>query len=267
MYINTILFFVLGVICSYFFNIIAFRLPIKEPLFGKSKCDICNHELTLKEKLPLISYIIQKGKCKYCNQKISPIYFIFELITGLLFSATYITFVDFNNPGIQILYGLVFISTLLIIMVSDFKYMLIPNELLIVSGIILIFLKIYLQFQNEEISTFMDAGYEILFMIIEAVVMFFIMFVIKKIGDIVFKKESLGGGDVKMMSLVAIIIGYKMSIIVIFIASFIALPISIYNAYKKNEAMLPFGPYLAIASIIIFLCNINLDMVLEFISK
>ena len=68
----------------------------------------------------------------------------------------------------------------------------------------------------------MDAGYEILFMIIEAIVMFFIMFVIKKIGDVVFKKESLGGGDVKMMALVAIIIGYKMSIIVIFIASFMS---------------------------------------------
>lgn len=267
MYINMFLFFILGIICSYFFNNIAFRLPIKEPLFGKSKCDTCNHELTFKEKIPLISFIIQKGKCNYCNQKISPIYFIFELITGLLFSATYATFMDFPSAAIQILYGLVFISTLLIIMVSDFKYMIIPNEILIVSGLVLVGLKLYLQFQNEEISTLLDAGYEVIFMIIEAVVMFFIMFVIKKIGDVIFKKESLGGGDVKMMSLVAIVLGYKMSIIVIFIASFIALPISIYNAYKKNEAMLPFGPYLAIAAILIFLCNINLDMVLEFISK
>ena len=51
----------------------------------------------------------------------------------------------------------------------------------------------------------------------------------------------------------------------IFIASFIALPFSIYNAYKKNQVMLPFGPYLAIATIIIYLTNISFDMILEFI--
>jgi len=266
MYINLVLFFILGIICSYVFNIIAFRLPINEPLFSKSKCDTCNHELSFKERIPIISYIIQKGSCNYCHQKISPIYIIFELITGLLFSATYITFIDFNNPVLQIIYSLVFISTLLIIMVSDFKYMLIPNEILIVCGSILVVLKIYLQFQNEEISTLLDMGYELLFMAFEALIMFVIMFFIKKIGDIVFKKESLGGGDVKMMALIAIVLGYKMSIIVIFIASFIALPFSIYNAYKKSEVMLPFGPYLAIASIIVFLCNINFDMVLEFIN-
>ena len=266
MYLYLILFFLLGVCCSYVFNNIAFRLPIKESLFSRSKCDVCAHPLTFMEKIPIISYIIQKGKCNYCKQKITPIYLIFEIITGLLFSTTYITFVDFNNSSLQILFGLVFISTLLIIMVSDFKYMLIPNEILLVSGAILIVLKIYLQFQNEEISTLMDAGYEILFMALEASIMFVIMFVVKKMGDIIFKKESLGGGDVKMMALVTIVLGYKMSIVVIFIASFIALPISIYNAYKKNEVMLPFGPYLAIASIIIFLCNINIDTVLEFIN-
>ena len=105
----------------------------------------------------------------------------------------------------------------------------------------------------------------ILFMLIDAFIMFAIMYIIKKIGDMIFKKESLGGGDVKMMCLIAIMLGYKMSIIVIFLASFIALPISIYNAYRKNEAMLPFGPYLAVASVILFLLQINFDMVLEFI--
>ncbi len=265
MYISLIIIFIVGVICGYFFNNVGYRLSIKEPLFEESKCDVCNHKLSFKEKIPIFSYIIQKGRCNYCHQKISPIYIIFEIITGLLFSLTYITFIDYNNSVIQILLSLVFVSALLIIMFGDIKYMLIPNKLLIVFGVLVTILKIYLGFKNEQITSFIDAGYELLFMFIDGTIMFIIMFIIKKIGDLLFKKESLGGGDIKMMAFVALIMGYKMSIIVIFIASFIALPFSIYNAYKKNEIMLPFGPYLAVATIILYLCNINFDMILEFI--
>ena len=102
-------------------------------------------------------------------------------------------------------------------------------------------------------------------MLIDAGIMFIIMYVIKKLGDMVFKKESLGGGDIKMMAFVAIMVGYGLSIVIIFIASFIALPISIFNAYKKNQQMLPFGPYLAIATLILYLCNITMTTIIEFI--
>lgn len=265
MYFNLFLFFLLGVTCGYFYTIIGFRLPIKEQLFSKSKCDKCNHELSFIEKIPIISYINQKGKCNYCMQKISPIYVIFEIITGLLFSLTYITFIDFNNPGIKIFLSIIFLSALLIIMFGDIKYMLIPNELLIVSSVAVVILKLYLEYKNEELLSFLDVGYEFLFMLIDAAIMFVIMYIIKKIGDLIFKKESLGGGDVKMMAFVALIMGYKMSIIVIFIASFIALPFSIYNAYKKSQVMLPFGPYLAIATIILYLANISFESLLELI--
>lgn len=265
MYVYCIIFFFIGIICSYFFNIIGYRLSIKESLFEKAYCDNCHHTLSFMDKIPILSYILNKGKCKYCQNKISPIYIIFEILTGLLFSLTYISFMESNNPGIQIFLALVFVSTLIIIMFGDIKYMLIPNSLLIVASIIVIFLKLYLGYKNEEILSVMDAGYEVIFMLIDAGIMFLIMLVIKKLGDMVFKKESLGGGDIKMMAFVAIMMGYELSIIIIFIASFIALPISIINAYKKNQVMLPFGPYLAIATIILYLCNITLPMLKDFI--
>ena len=68
-----------------------------------------------------------------------------------------------------------------------------------------------------------------------------------------------------MMAFVSLLIGYKLSIIVIFLASFIALPFSIYNAYKKSEIMLPFGPYLAIATIILYIFNIDMNTIIELI--
>lgn len=266
MYLYFVLFFILGLIFSMFLNNIWYRLPLKKNIFKKSSCDSCDHELKMIEKLPIISYFKQNGKCNYCHQKISPMYLIFELLMGISFLIIYIKHIDATINYFDILLSIIFISSLLVIMFSDIKYMLIPNELLIVSTILVIVFRLLSGFHSEELNSFMDAGYLVLFMIFDAVIMFVIMYVIKKVGDMIFKKESLGGGDIKMMAFIALIMGYKMSIIVIFIGSFIALPFSIYNAYKKNEVMLPFGPYLAISTIILYLFNINFDMVLELIN-
>lgn len=265
MYGYLILFFVLGLIFGFIFTNIGYRLPIDKSLLEKSKCDCCNHTLSFKEKIPVISYFLQKRKCRYCLQKISVMYIIFELLTGILFALIYLRFSNYTNTYINIALALVFISTLIIIMISDIKYMLIPDELLIVSSSLVIVLRIFLGFISEEITGLLDAGYMIMFMLLDAAIMFAIMFVIKKLGDILFKKESLGGGDVKMMAFVSLLIGYKLSIIVIFLASFIALPFSIYNAYKKSEIMLPFGPYLAIATIILYIFNIDMNTIIELI--
>ena len=260
-----IIFFIIGLFFSSIFNNIWYRLPIKRNLYEKSTCDICNHELKFNEKVPIISYIKQKGKCNYCHEKITIMYILFELLMGILFSITYIKYKEISTEYFNIILSLVFISSLLIIMFSDIKYMIIPDELIITSSILIIIYKLIDGFYTNELNGFLDAGYMIIFMIMDAFIMFIIMYIIKKVGDMIFKKESLGGGDIKMMAFISIIMGYKMSIIVIFLGSFIALPFSIYNAYKKNEAMLPFGPFLAISTIILFLCNINFDMVLDFI--
>lgn len=260
-----ILLFIFGIFMGSFYTKVGIRLPENKPLFSKSKCSFCDHELSFIEKIPIISYIIQNGKCKNCKSKINVLYPLIEFSTGLLFFLTYKSFIDVNNANIVIILGLVFISSLIIIFVSDIKYMLIPNSLLIFFSSIVVCLKIFLGVKNEELLSIMDIGYELIFMFIDAAVMFVIMLLIKKIGKILFKKDALGGGDVKMMAYVSMLMGYKMSIVIIFIGSFIALPFSIYKAYKKDEALLPFGPYLAISTILLFLLKVDFNSLLELI--
>ena len=93
--------------------------------------------------------------------------------------------------------------------------------------------------------------------------MFIIMYLIKFFGNFIFKKDSMGGGDIKMMVYVSFILGWKLSIIVIFLGSFLALPISIINMYKRNEHMLPFGPYLAIGALILLIGKIDLNTIIN----
>ena len=144
--------------------------------------------------------------------------------------------------------------------------MLIPNKLLLVSSLLTISLKLILESKNEVHKSFMDIGYALIIMAFYALIMFLIMYIIKKLGELIFRKDALGGGDVKMMAFVAAIVGYKLSIVIVFFGSFIALPFSIINSYRKNDALLPFGPYLAIATIVLFLCNISFDSIIEFIN-
>lgn len=263
MYINIIIIFIIGLLLSFFFSKWGYRLPIGEDVLEPSKCDKCNHKLKFIEKIPVLSYIIQKGKCNYCNQKISWTYLLYELMTGTFFALTYISFIGEDSPKVKILFGLVFLSGLIIIIYSDIKYMIISDEILIVFTSLVVIFKLYISFRNEEIITLLDLGYELIFMIIDAAIMYFIMYVIKKLGDLIFKKESLGYGDLKLLIYIAIVMGYKESIIIIFLASVFALIPSIINNYKKDKVMLPFGPFLAFATIILFLLKVDFNSLLE----
>ena len=91
-----------------------------------------------------------------------------------------------------------------------------------------------------------------------------VLFLLKIVGDYLFKKESLGGGDIKLLFLVGFVLGMDMSIVTIFIAAFIALPISIISLIRNDNNVLAFGPYLSLGAAIIFLTNLNLNTILNF---
>ena len=93
------------------------------------------------------------------------------------------------------------------------------------------------------------------------------MLLIKKLGDIVFKQESLGGGDIKLMFLVGLVIGYSMAICNIFFATFIAFPIALYLLIAKKDNIIPFGPFLSMSAIILYVSRINFTDVINFIIK
>lgn len=258
--------FILGLYLGSFFTKIGNRLVKKEELFfSKSKCTNCSHELGIIDTTPILSYIINKGKCKYCKEKISIIYPVFEIFTAILFVLCYLIFKDKYPELLNIIFSCLFISSLLIIMLCDIKYMIIPNEILILFSIILIPLKIYITYKLDTSLTFMDLGYEILFMLLDGLIMFAIMYVIRLIGNLIFKEDTMGGGDIKMMFYVSMIVGYKLSIVIVFVSSFISLPLSIINMHTKKTNLLAFAPYLALSTMIIYLTQIDFNTIIEYI--
>lgn len=234
-----LLIFMVGCILGSFYLVVGKRLPKKEDIItSRSKCDNCNHVLKWYNLIPLFSFIIQKGHCTYCGKKISIDHFLVELITGLLFLFTYIKFPTF---GYNFFVGLIIVSLMILIFVSDFNYMIILDSPLIIAGILLILLKIiFFDFKT------------CLFSIMSAVMMFIVMLLIERLGTILFKKDSLGGGDIKFSLIMGFCLGIRISLVALILSTFIALPYALASLYLMKKHEFAYGPFLAGALFITF---------------
>lgn len=252
MWIIPLYLFIVGLFFGSFFNVCAERLSCNESIIKPgSHCENCNHQLSWYELIPVFSYIFQKGRCKYCHIKLSIQYPLTELITGLLYMCSYFIFGFTYNT----LISLVVVSVVIITFISDSKYMVILDEVLITGEIFL------------PILIFLDGGINYLIhSILSGFILFGIMLLIKLFGDKTFKQESLGWGDVKLSLFAGSVLGIKLGIIYIFLASIIALPYALISTKKNKTNILPFGPFLVLSLIIIFwnsnLFNFLLNMLI-----
>lgn len=251
-YIYTML-FIFGAVMGSFFHVVATRLSNDESIISPaSHCPKCNHRLSWYENIPIISYILLKGKCKNCHSKIPISYWIVEVITGCLFCVCYHSF----GFSIDLIVALIFVSSLIIVIVSDIEYMIILDEVLIVATLIIALVYIFgLGFEEAAYHIYGGVG------------AFLAMYAIKLLGDKAFKKESLGGGDIKLMFLFGMVLGFPMSICTIFLATFIAFPVALIILFSNKENVIPFGPFLSMAAILIFISKVNLTDILTFLIK
>lgn len=254
--IGTII-FIFGLVFGSFYNVVGYRLPNNMSLiYPNSHCPKCNHELKFYELVPVLSYIFLGGKCKKCKDKISIKYPIFELLTGILFLLSYIVF----GLNIKFFIAITFISVLIVITISDIESYIIPDGVLI-TGVILIIIELIIKMRLENLNVLNGLIYPVL----NGIASFTLLYLFKLFGDKVFKKESLGGGDIKLLFVIGLVLGFDMSIVTVFLASFIALPLSIVSLIKNDNNIIPFGPYLSLASVIILLLELSIDKILMFI--
>lgn len=238
-----ILFFITGLIFGSFYNVVGLRLPNGESIIKPgSHCPKCNHKLSWYENIPVLSYIFLKGKCKNCKQKISFIYPAIEILTAILFTANYVIF----GLTYECLIGVILSSLVSIIFVSDSKYMIINDSPLIISSLLITIIKII----NNGLK-------EALYSISSGLLIFIIVYLLMLLGNFLFKKESLGGGDIKLSFVAGLSLGPALGIFYIVLASFLAFPYAMYISVKGDEGMLPFGPFLATSMLLLYF-NSNL---------
>ncbi len=225
--------FITGIVLGSFFNVVGLRMPEKKSIVKpRSSCPNCRHELTIVELIPVFSYLMQRGKCKNCKTKISFVYPMMELVTGLLF----VLALHYSTSPEMLVLSLTLISMLVIITVSDIAYQLILDVHLLFFTVVFTIEK--LVFGSLSIYNFVDG-------LIFFVVMFGFAFIMEKL----LKKEALGGGDIKLLTVLAFMIGLKETLLTVYVGSILAL---LFIVITRKKDYFAFGPFLAMGAIIIW---------------
>ena len=230
----TIIIFIFGSLFTSFFHVLATRLNNKESLLGRSHCDACNHELKLIEVFPIIGYIINKGKCRYCNEKIAINHLIYEIIGGALFASGYLLY-DFN---LTFWIYTILISVLIIESISDIKDMIVIDKIWMFGIIPILIIRII----ENSILTYL----------ISSMGLFLILLFIAFIAQKIFKKDALGGGDIKLYLFIGFFIPIQVGLLSIFLTSLFGLIYGIIFI-KDRDKYIPLVPFISLAVIISFI--------------
>lgn len=247
--------FLIGTIFGSFYNVCIYRIPEKQSIVKPpSHCYNCSTNLKPIDLIPILSWVFLRGKCRYCKVKVSPRYAIVELLTGILFMLIYIKF----GYEIITLYYMFLISLLIVITFIDIDHYIIPDKIIFIgSGVSLI-------------VNILGFGVPFLDGIKGGLITGGSVLVVTLIIEWIVKKEVMGGGDIKLYAMIGLFLGSKLSILTLLLSIYIGgaygIIFIIYNKIKKNEyySVVPFGPFISIATIISILYG---NHIIEFYIK
>lgn len=239
-------FFIFGLIIGSFLNCLLYRLEKSEDFIaGSSYCPKCKHPLSWKDLIPVVSWIFLKGKCRYCKQKISIEYPLIEFVTGILFVlASLFVFVNYTDFELfHLSFYLVIIASLLVIFIFDLRHYLVSEAVLLYTGIFVVIWRIIAFFL--EIHTLNNLLFYLLAATLSAL-FFWILYILTN-------KKGMGFGDIEIVFLLGLIVGFPNIFFVIFIGSLLGSIIGLLSIlfFKKSmKTALPFGPFLVIGTFV-----------------
>ncbi len=227
--------FILGAVLGSFYNVVGLRVPLKKSIaYPSSACPVCNNRLSTLELIPILSYLFQNGKCRHCKTPISVLYPLVELMTAILFTIS--PFLVGWSKELIIAWSL--ISLCMIVIVSDIKYMIIPDR---VNLFFLILFLIELMFIQTESWWDPLAG-----LLVGIAVPLVIILV---------SRGGMGGGDMKLLAVFGILLGWKLVLLSFFLATLFGTVVGIIGmmmGFIKKGKPFPFGPFLVMGALIAY---------------
>jgi len=237
---------IFGAMIGSFLNVCIHRLPKEESIVRPgSHCPKCKTPIQYYDNIPLISFLLLRGKCRYCQSSISIQYPIVEAITALSSFFLFITF----GVSLSFIYYFSFVAALIAITVIDLYHQIIPDVISlpgIVIGLLGSLVIPQITFWSSLIGVLSGGGS---------------LFLVATVYQWLFKREGMGGGDVKLLAMIGAFLGWKAVILTILLSSFIGSIIGITVMLIKGKDFkyaIPFGPFLALGAVISLFCGENL---------
>lgn len=228
-----------GLTIGSFLNVVIHRLPRKLGVArGRSVCPQCQTQLKWYHNIPLLSYLFLRGRCAFCRASIPLRYPLVEIINAAL----YLYFFSHYGAGLQLAVTAVLASALLVIFFIDLDHHIIP-DVITLPGMLL----------GLAVSLAPE-GIGIVNALIGLVVGGGSLYAMAMLGDWLFKKESMGGGDIKMAAMLGAFVGWQKVILIFISSAVIGLVISIvimfFSSRLRRTRVIPFGPFLAMAAMV-----------------
>jgi leader peptidase (prepilin peptidase)/N-methyltransferase len=257
----TLLSVTLGACFGSFLNVCIYRIPKEIPTSkpARSFCPHCNKTIPWFYNIPLLSYIMLGGKCKFCEKKISARYFLVEGLTTILFILVWL---KFDPSGLPRVFGLAPASDMFVVPVYwlmtfglilgtfvDIEYLILPDRVTlggIAAGLIYSALVPALHGADTILESLKSAA-------IGGALGWFSLWGVAIFGKMIFKKDAMGFGDVKLLGAIGTFLGWEAVLFNIFVSSLLGaiVGISFVKAGKKEMgSQIPFGPFIAIAAIL-----------------
>lgn len=234
--------FLYGIVIGSFLNVCIYRVPENTSIaHGRSHCMACNTQLKWYELIPLFSYIFLLGKCRTCRTKISIQYPLIELVNGVFyFFIFYINgWQEWSIILINSIHCMV-VSALVVISIIDFRTYRIPfpiNLFILIMALMKILIKYISSYRNSDI-------------LLSYVIGLFAISLFLLIIFLLTKGRGIGGGDIILMAVAGLLLGWELILLAFFIGCVLAgLIHPIRMVIGKQSRELAFGPYLSIGII------------------
>jgi leader peptidase (prepilin peptidase)/N-methyltransferase len=232
--------FVFGACIGSFLNVVIWRLPRGESLaWPGSHCPACNATIPGWANVPIVSYLLLRGRCRACRVPISPRYPLVEALTGALFA----TLLAAHGPSARLLVEWALAAALVAVIFIDLDHFIIPNAITlpgIASGFVISLAapSLGVPFADALRGVVLAGG---------------AFWLIAEIYPRLRGKQGLGFGDVKLVAMLASLLGTYAAIGIIFLGSIIGLAYGIPKLVIERKGLdtrIPFGPGLAIAGLV-----------------
>jgi leader peptidase (prepilin peptidase)/N-methyltransferase len=227
--------FLLGAICGSFFNVCIYRVPAKKSIvYPGSHCYSCGTLLAWYDNIPIVSYFLLRGTCRYCGGRFGIRYAMVELLTGLLFLALFWRF----GLNWVLLAHCVFVSLLIVGTFTDIDHFVLPNGITIggfyfaiaAAAVLgrhsvaydeyLLSRDLLISFQPAvEPARFNIPFGGLIWSLLSAAFGYALLAGIGLLGRILFRKEAMGGGDIKLFAFLGAYLGALNCIWILFLSA------------------------------------------------
>ena len=248
--------FIIGLCIGSFLNVCIYRIPRNESIKGRSCCVHCKKTIPWYDNIPVLSFLFLLGKCRFCKKRISFRYAFVELITSVIF------LILFKKLGCTPNFFIFsyFFASLIAASFIDIDFRIIPDGLSIIGMLIGFCVSFFIPAIHQVefgvisfMSSLQGAIIAMGLVCLTAVSFDYFYFDILKKGPVEGERESMGGGDIKLMGFFGAFLGWKLTVLGFFLGIFVGAFFGIINLIREKTHLMPFGPSLSVGAFLAFL--------------